>query len=46
MFSIKIIVLVTLCVTIVKSQESNDTNFVATKDWQEVRPGKFGNKND
>lgn len=41
MFSIKIIALVALWVTIAKSQESNDTNFVATKDWQEIKPGKI-----
>lgn len=46
MFSNKIIALVVLWVMIVKSQESNDTNFVATKDWQEIRPGKIENKND
>ena len=39
------IFLLIVFISLVKSQtnESNDTNFVANSEWQEIKPGKYLN---
>lgn len=40
MIGLKILISIVVLIPLVELQESNDTHFIATREWQEIKAGK------